>query len=174
MRRRGLGAVAAALLVAGCGWSLSPSGAPSPAPWSSGAAAFVVKGSGEVCGPWWMGCGAVLAVEAPGWTVPEGWSPNDGDTQFAIDLRPGHDGPMRVTGIRPGGQDRIEPGQHRLVVILTMSPDNASPGTWIGRFGCAADVSVPPGTRMVVADVVFGPSCTISVAVDAAMPEPSN
>lgn len=170
MRRPWLYAVIAALLAVGCAVNPSPSGTPV----SSGAARLIVTGSGELCGPWWMGCGAFLAVEPPGWRVPEGWAPSDDDTRFAAFPRGGDDGPVRVSGVMPGGQDRIEPGQYRLVVIETRTPDNASPGTWYGSFGCAADVTVPPGTRAVVADVIFELSCTIAVSLDVPTPDPSS
>jgi hypothetical protein len=179
MTRLALGSAAAALLVVACGLDASPSGSPVPSAssLSADAAGLTVTGSGERCGPWWMGCGAFLAIEPPGWTLPNDWAPSADDTQFAVQIAAGDDGPARVTGIWRLGQDQIEPGRYRFVGILTTSPDNASPGTWYPSLGCGVEVEVPAGTQTVGVAVVFTDgqdACTIAVSMDVATPAPSS
>ncbi|NJD26670.1 MAG: hypothetical protein FIA92_00030 [Chloroflexi bacterium] len=101
--------------------------------------------------------------------LPDEWTPSADDTEFEVDLRGGSDLPARVTGIRTPGQDRIDPGEYRFVVIVTRSPDNL-PRTVSASVGCSAEVTIPPLTGTVIVDVGFSYSradCTITVALDA-------
>ena len=169
MERFGLlGAVALALLVVACAPNPSPS-----ATQSSDAASMTVTGSGALGGPWWMGPGAVFAVQPPGWTLEHDWAPRAEDTQFAVELVAGSEGPMRVTGVRQGGKDWIEPGHYQFVVITTRTPDSPPSAPLSAWFGCSVVVSIPTGTHAVNVDVEFGSSCTIAVSVESATPASS-
>jgi hypothetical protein len=113
-----------------------------------------------------MGCGAFLAVKPPGWSLPEDWAPGADDTRFAVDVAPGSDSPARVTGVGQPGRERIEPGDYRLVVIETRSPDTLPP-TLSALVGCSVEVSIPPGTRAVSVEVKWDhSSCMIAVSKD--------
>jgi hypothetical protein len=164
--------VVTALLVAACARNPSPTNpSPSSTPRASESARFSVTGSGELCGPWWMGCGAVLAVEPPNWRLPKDWSPSAKDTWFAVAVVAGSESPAPVTGIRQLGQDRIGPGAYRFVVIMTMMPDTAPSATLSAALGCSANVRVSTTTRAVSVDVAFGANgstCTIAVSMDPA------
>jgi hypothetical protein len=147
--------------------STSPLASPSATPLATDAASLTVTGSGEFCGPWWYGCGAVLVVAPAGWTLPDDWAPSDRDTRFEVDVA--IDGSLaRVTGVAQIGQDRIEPGVYRFVVVETESPDDEPQGTLYPSIGCSVEATVPPGTQAVTVAVEFraGP-CRISVSSDA-------
>lgn len=147
---------------------------PPSTPVASEAARLTVTGSGVLCGPWWMGCGAVLAVEPSEWSLPEHWAPSADDTQFETDAAPNAE-TTRVTGIRQAGRVRIEPGEYSLVVIETRSPDDQPQGTFDAFVRCSVNVQIRPGIRAVSVDVRFSDqsSCTIAVSMDASTPGPS-
>lgn len=132
-----------------------------------------VTGSGILCVPWWYGCGAYLAVESQGWVLPIPWAPDAADIGFSVRIT-GRDR-VRVTGAEQAGNDRIEPGAYTLVVIRTSRPEGVTPEpTMSAAVGCAVDLDVPPGTRVVSVDVEFsGPACTIEASLDAASAAPS-
>lgn len=154
-----------ALLVAVGIVACTPTPSPTPTP-ASGAARLNVSGSGALCGPWWFGCGAILVVEAPGWTLPENWAPSPEDTRFAIEFSRNME-QTRVRGITQVAQDRIEPGHHRLVVIKTESPDTATDGSFEASVLCSIEVDVPPGTRAVNVEVTFATGCAIEVSLES-------
>lgn len=160
------------LVVAACTPAPSPASTSlvMPASPSAAAATLSITASGTICGPWWMGCGAVLAIEAPGWTLPDDWAPAADDTQFAVDLIAGSERPTRVTGVRQQGQDRIEPGDYLFVGIMTMSPDSQTPGTLQATVGCSKAVKVPPGARAVRLDIEFASACSMDVSMDVPSP----
>ena len=125
-----------------------------------------MSGSGVLCGPWWFGCGAILVVEAPGWSLPENWAPGPEDTRFAIEFSRNME-QTRVRGITQVAQDRIEPGDHQLVVIKTESPDNATGGSFEASVLCSVEVAIPVGTRAVYVDVTFEAGCAIDVSLES-------
>lgn len=155
-----------ALTAAACGPNPPPSATIEPT-----AARLNVTGSGLLCGPWWFGCGAVLVIETPGWSLPEGWEPNAEDTFFATEFSRNMER-TRVNGIRQVAQDRIEAGDYAFVVVKTTSPDSASPRTLNPAVGCSKAISVPPGARLVSVAVEFdgGPGCSMTVSIEAAAP----
>ena len=164
-------AFAVALGAASCGPDPVPSASAAPVE----AARFNVTGSGLLCFQWYMGCGAFLAVEAPGWTLQDGWAPSVDDTRFATDPVPNSER-IRVTGITHVAQDRIEPGEHLLVVVRTTSPDDEPQGTLHAVVGCTETLVVPDGTRAVHVEVKFDgePGCSIDVAMDASTAAPTS
>jgi hypothetical protein len=171
---RMLGAFLVAVLVAGC--TSTPTSSPAlfqPSP-SANAASLSITGSGRLCGPWWRGCGAYLAIEQTGWRLPGDWTPSNDDIQFDLALRAGSERGPRVTGVLEPVPHRIEPGDYLLVGILTRTPDCCeSPPATSASLGCSLEVSIPPGTRAVTIDVQFGEACAIEVVLDGATPAPS-
>jgi hypothetical protein len=170
---RWLGTFVAVVYIAAC----SPTPAPTPSPTlpapSTEAATLNVTGSGSLCGPWWYGCGAVLVVERPGWTLPVDWAPSPEDIQFAVDLRIDSEKAALVTGIREPGLEQIEPGDYLLAGILTRQSDSATPALLESSVGCSVEVTIPPGTESVSAEVKFRGGCTIDVSVDGSTAERS-
>jgi hypothetical protein len=167
---RSLGGLVVVLVVSACLPAPIPaatSTAPTP---SAESASFTVAGAGRACGPWWMGCGAFLTIQVPGWTLPVGWAPAAHDTEFAVQLSAGSERPARITGVRRLGQGEIEPGVHLLAVITTRHSDVSTPGTIDAAYlDCVARVTVPPETRSVAVDVTFGgkgSACSIAVTLD--------
>jgi hypothetical protein len=149
---------------------------PSDSPPTSEAARLTVTGSGVLCGPWWMGCGAVFAVEAPGWSLPADWAPNADDARFAVDFRR-HGERTRITGVRQAGQDRVGPGAYRFVVIKTVSPDTEPEGTFEASVLCSKELEIPHGIRAVSVNVEFAyhpSSCTIATSMDVPTAAPSS
>ena len=139
---------------------------PPSSPRSAEAATLNVTGSGTLCGPWWFGCGAVLVVERPGWTLPADWAPRADDVQFDVDLRVESEAAALVTGIREPGLERVEPGDYLLVGILTRQSDSATNEPLEASVGCSIEVSIPRGTESVTVDVEFRGGCTIAVSLD--------
>lgn len=133
-------------------------------------ATLTITGSGTVCGPWWFGCGAVLVIEDPGWTLPAGWTPDADDVVFDIKLQAGSDHPAPITGIIGSGPGRIEPGDYLLAGILTMNPDSPGDSGRRASIGCDAVLTVPPGTRSVTVALVFRNACSITVSMDPPTP----
>jgi hypothetical protein len=151
-----------------------------PTATANGAPSLSVTGSGEFCGPWWQGCGAVLVVEQPGWSIPDGWRPSDRDTIFAIE--PDLESPMAtVRGVKRQGQASLETGVYEAVVIETTSPDDKPQGTLFAHVLCTATLDIPDGARSVTIAVTFGGTsfpCTAEVvlaglAPSGASPSPS-
>ena len=165
-------ALTVSLLVAACVPTPAPTLRPTAEPPSAEMATLTVTGSGVLCGPWWFGCGALLLIEAPGWTMPEDWAPSADDTQFEIGFARNME-ETRVTGIRRVAQDRVAPGAYRLVVIKTESPDTATDGSFEASVLCSSDVDVLPGTRTVRVDVDFASGCTIAVSIEGPSAPPS-
>ena len=168
---RSLGAFLAGALIAAC--SLTPSSPPTPVSSSpsSDAAELIVTGSGILCVPWWYGCGAFLAVEPPGWTLPTQWVPEAADIGFSVTITKRDR--VRVTGVQQAGIDRIDPGDYIFVVILTSRPEGAaSPEpTMSASIGCSVEGTIPPGTGVVTVDVDFNqPPCVIKVSMDVPSP----
>jgi hypothetical protein len=161
-----LGAFLIGLLVNACTLTPAPTATAALPPPPTEAAILTITGSGELCGPWWYGCGAALAIEALAWELPGDWRPGALDTVFAVDLRVEGELPARVTGVRQQGRERIEPGDYKLVAIETMTPDTFPSGaTFSARVGCSVEVNIPPGTRAVGVKVEWdNSSCTIAVS----------
>jgi hypothetical protein len=156
-------------LVGGC--SPAPTLAPAPtAAQSASAATLSIAGSGgPFCGPWWYGCGAYLAIEAPGWTFPRDWAPSDGDTRFTVVPDISEKEPTKVTGVMQLGQERIEPGTYRLAVIETHTSDtssNGDPPRFDAFLLCTKDALIPEGTVSVGVEVSFSANrgCAVTVS----------
>lgn len=181
---RSLGKFLVVLLVVACTPTPSPTAVPTAPPTAvptapptaspNAAAELIVTGSGNRCGPWWMGCGAVLVIEQPGWSLPADWMPGDDDVHFAVDLRLGTEKPSRVTGVMQSGMERIEPGDYVLIGVLTMQSDSPPDSPLESSVGCSVEVSIPPGTVSVTVDVKFRGGCTLAVSMDPATPAPSS
>jgi hypothetical protein len=161
------------VLIAACTPTPAPTPQPTLAQPSTAPATLSVTGSGKLCGPWWMGCGAVLVIEQPGWVLPAGWAPSRDDTQFAVDLRAGSERPARVTGVREPGLERLEPGDYLIAGILTRQSDIAT-APLESSVGCSAEVTIPPGTESVSVDLEFSGGCTIAVSMHGSTAPPSS
>jgi hypothetical protein len=162
-----LGAVllGASVAVGACG--PTPSAMPSAmSSFSADAATLTINGSGELCGPWWFGCGAALVVEPAGWELQETWVLGADDTRFAVDPRVATEEGALITGVAQEGRNQIEPGDYTVAAILTMQSDVATPPP-SASLGCSVDMSIPRGTRAVTINVEFNVShCAITVALD--------
>lgn len=179
MKVRAPGGLLAFALVSACGAPTPPTGMPPSATPDAAAgpsATLTVSGSGFVCGPWYYGCGAILTVASPGSKAPVDWTPGAGDTWFKVAYETSSDGPYPVTGVGTPGQDRLDPGSYRLVVVMTEQSDVGG-ATMSPSFGCSADIVVVPGTVAVHVDVrlrVSASPCSIAVSMEGPSPGPDS
>ncbi len=165
-----------AVLVGACDVKRPPMATPvvaqTPSPVPVTPAALTITGSGWLCGPWWYGCGAVLVIAQPDWTIPADWAPGIDDIRFDGDRRAGSEKPTLITGAREPAPEWIESGDYRLVGILTRQSDVAD-APLESTVGCSADVSIPSGTRSISVDITFGNACMIDVSMDTPTLAPS-
>lgn len=181
MRRRGLAPLVAALALVACSPNptvtpTASSGATAPPAPSTGAT-LTVSGAGLLCYQWYAGCAPYFGVVDPGWALPGDWQPSSDVITFDVALVANSEA-VEVTGIRPGGRDRIEAGAHRLVVINTTSPDSGpSVGTITASILCSLAVEIPPGARAVRVHVAFDAThaaCSLRMTTDIPTAPPSS